>query len=141
MPDPVTLLTASAIANLAFPEFIKSGAGKVAKKLTAETIAKLNELRKIIVHKLRGKDPELDRALTDAEKGNVKAIATVSEHLESVMKDETFAQQMQSLAQQIQQDIDIQQGAGGEVWNVIGKAEKMYLRIIKHRLLKIAMVT
>ena len=124
MTDPVTILTASEIADLAFREFIKSGAGEVAKKFSAEAIAKLNELRKIIVQKLQGKDAKLDVALTGAEKGDVQAIATVGEHLESAMQDEAFAQQVQSLAQQIQQDIDIQQGAGGEVWNVIGKAEK-----------------
>jgi hypothetical protein len=124
MTDPVTIFTASAIADLAFREFIKSGAGEVAKKFSTEAIAKMNELRKIIVHKLQGKDAKLDLALTSAEKGDVKAIATVGEHLESAMQDEAFAQAVQSLAQQIQQDIDIQQGAGGEVWNVIGKAEK-----------------
>jgi len=124
MTDPITIFTASAIADLAFREFIKSGAGEVAKKFSAEAIAKMNDLRKMIVHKLRGKDEKLNMALTEAEKGDLKAIATVGEYLESAMQDETFAQQVQSLAQQIQQDIDIQQGAGGEVWNVIGKAEK-----------------
>jgi hypothetical protein len=124
MTDPITIFTASAIADLAFREFIKSGAGEVAKKFSAEAIAKMNELRKMIVHKLRGQDETLDMALTGAEKGDLKAIATVGEHLESAMQDEAFAQVVRSLAQQIQQDIDIQQGAGGEVWNVIGKAEK-----------------
>ena len=124
MADPITIFTASAIADLAFREFIKSGAGEVAKKFSAEAIAKMNDLRKMIVHKLRGKDEKLDTALTEAEKGDVTAIKTVSEHLKSAMQDEAFAQAVQSLAQQIQQDIDIQQGAGGEVWNVIGKAEK-----------------
>jgi hypothetical protein len=124
MTDPITIFTASAIADLAFREFIKSGAGEVAKKFSAEAIAKMNDLRKMIVHKLRGKDEKLDTALTEAEKGDLTAIATVGEHLESAMQDEAFAQAVQSLAQQIQQDIDIQQGAGGEVWNVIGKAEK-----------------
>jgi hypothetical protein len=124
MADPITIFTANAIANLAFQEFIKSGAGEVAKKFSAGAIAKINELRKMIVHKLQGKDEKLNMALTEAEKGDLKAITTVGEHLESAMQDETFAQAVQSLAQQIQQDIDIQQGAGGEVWNVIGKAEK-----------------
>jgi hypothetical protein len=32
MTDPVTALTASAIASLAFQEFVKSGAGYLAKK-------------------------------------------------------------------------------------------------------------
>ena len=48
MTDPVTIFTASAIADLAFREFIKSGAGEVAKKFTAEAIAKMNDLRKMI---------------------------------------------------------------------------------------------
>jgi Skp family chaperone for outer membrane proteins len=124
MADPITIFTASAIANLAFQEFIKSGAGEVAKKFSAGAIAKINDLRKMIVHKLQGKDEKLDTALTSAEKGDLKAIATVGKYLESAMQDEAFAQAVQSLAQQIQQDIDIQQGTGGEVWNVIGKAEK-----------------
>lgn len=34
MPEPITTLTASAIATLAFQEFIKSGAGELAKKFT-----------------------------------------------------------------------------------------------------------
>jgi len=114
MTDPVTIFTPSAIADLAFREFIKSGAGEVAKKFSAEATAKMNDLRKMIVHKLRGKDKKLDTALTEAEKGDLKAIATVGEHLESAMQDETFAQAVRSLAQQIQQDIDIQQGAGGK---------------------------
>jgi ATP-dependent 26S proteasome regulatory subunit len=46
MPDPVTL-TASAIATLAFQEFIKSGAGELAKKFTGEAIAKMGQLRSL----------------------------------------------------------------------------------------------
>jgi hypothetical protein len=136
MTDPITILTASAIADLAFREFIKSGAGEVAKKFSAGAIAKTNDLRKMIVHKLQGKDEKLDTALTEAEKGDLTAIATVGEHLESAMQDEAFAQAVQSLAQQIQQDIDIQQGAGGEVWNVIGKAEKNVFKDNKAPIIK-----
>jgi hypothetical protein len=44
MEDPITTLTASAILvpwgyTLAFQEFIKSGAGELAKKFTGEAIA------------------------------------------------------------------------------------------------------
>jgi hypothetical protein len=63
MADPITILTASAIANLAFQEFIKSGAGELAKKFTVEAIAKMDELRKMIVEKLRGKSQRVDEAL------------------------------------------------------------------------------
>ncbi|WP_013325062.1 hypothetical protein [Gloeothece verrucosa] len=124
MPDPITTLTASAITTLAFQELIKSGAGELGKKFTGQVIAKIEELRQKIVNKLRGKDKKLDQALLEAQKGDPQAIATVSQHLDQEMKDAAFAQELRTLAQQIQQDIDIQQGAGSEVWNVIGKAEK-----------------
>ena len=123
MSDPITL-TAGAIATLAFQEFIKSSAGELAKKFSSEAITKLKDLRKKIVDKLWGKNDKLDAALIGVEKGDANAIPTISEYLGHAMKDETFAQEVRSLAQQIQQDIDIQQGTGGEVWNVIGKAEK-----------------
>jgi hypothetical protein len=42
MTDPIT---ASAIATLAFQEFIKSGAGELAKKFTGEAITKIGQLR------------------------------------------------------------------------------------------------
>lgn len=54
MTDLVTTLTASAIASLAFQEFIKSGAGELAKKFTTEAIAKMDDLRKLLWARLRG---------------------------------------------------------------------------------------
>jgi hypothetical protein len=48
MPDPITL-TASAIASLAFQEFIKSGAGKLAKKFTGEVIVMMGQFRQLIL--------------------------------------------------------------------------------------------
>jgi hypothetical protein len=57
MTDPFTVITASTIANLAFQEFIKSGSGELAKKFTTEAIAKMDELRKTILNKLRGTSP------------------------------------------------------------------------------------
>jgi hypothetical protein len=56
MTDPITL-TVSAIASLAFQEFIKSGAGELAKKFTGEAIAKMGQLRELIWNRLRGKPP------------------------------------------------------------------------------------
>jgi hypothetical protein len=46
MTDPI-MLTASAIASLAFQKFIKSGAGELAKKFTGEAIAKMGQLREL----------------------------------------------------------------------------------------------
>ena len=124
MTEPITTLTASAIATLAFQEFMKSSAGELAKKFTTEAIAKIDELRRRIVGRLKGKNEKLDAALAAAEQGKEEAISTVAEYLEMAMKDQAFAEEISGLAQEIQQDIDIKQGSGGEVWNVIGKAER-----------------
>jgi hypothetical protein len=64
MAGPITTLTASAIATLAFQEFVKSGAGELAKKFTAEAMltpptAKVGQLRELIWNQLKGKYPNL----------------------------------------------------------------------------------
>ncbi|NER82119.1 MAG: GUN4 domain-containing protein [Leptolyngbya sp. SIO1D8] len=103
MADPITL-TASTIANLAFQEFIKSGAGEMAKKLTEGVGNKISELRKRIVKKLLGENEHLDVALAKAEEGDSRGIAIVAEHLGMAMKkDDTFAQEIRTLAQPIYQ--------------------------------------
>jgi hypothetical protein len=85
MADPVTALTASAIlvprgfanASLAFQEFVKSGAGDLAKRFTGEAIslgeryanAKMDELQKKILVKLKGK-PKAETAIAAFEQGS-----------------------------------------------------------------------
>jgi hypothetical protein len=77
MAEPITL-TASAITTLAFQEFIKSGAGELAKKFTGEAIAKMGQLRELIRNRLRGKHPAaeqaLERAIAGEQEGNREAL-------------------------------------------------------------------
>jgi hypothetical protein len=102
MPDPVTTtLTASAIATLAFQEFIKSGSGELAKKFTAEAIAKMGDLRKLLWARLRGKHVVAEDALQKAEAGDKTAIDTVGTLLGVEMLDPTFAAEVQAIAQEI----------------------------------------
>jgi len=102
MPEPVaTTLTASAIASLAFQEFIKSGAGELAKKFTAEAIAKMDDLRKLLCSRLRGKHAVAEEALQKAETGDKAAIETVGTLLGVEMLDLTFAAEVQAIAQEI----------------------------------------
>ncbi|MBD2124743.1 hypothetical protein [Trichocoleus sp. FACHB-262] len=102
MADPVTTtLTGSAIATLAFQEFIKSGAGELAKKFSAEAIAKMSELRKKIWDRLRGKHPAAEDALAKAETGDKTAIETVGTLLGVEMLDPTFAAEVRAIAQEI----------------------------------------
>jgi hypothetical protein len=68
MTEPLTL-TASAIAALAFQEFIKSGAGELAKKFTGEAMAKMGQLRELIWNRLTGKRLAAEIALVKAKVG------------------------------------------------------------------------
>jgi hypothetical protein len=102
MPDPVTTtLTASAIATLAFQEFIKSGAGELAKKFTTEAIARMGDLRKLLWARLRGKHVVAEEALQKAEAGNKASIDTVGTLLGVEMLDPIFAAEVQAIAQEI----------------------------------------
>lgn len=102
MTDPVTAITAGAIAQLAFNEFIKSSAGEAAKKLTGEALAKANELRQLIWAKLRGSD-RAETALAEVEKeGTPAALDKVTKLLDVEMALEPeFANQVRQVAQQI----------------------------------------
>jgi hypothetical protein len=102
MSDPVTTpLTASAIATLAFQEFIKSGAGELAKKFTGEAIAKMGDLRQLLWARLRGKHVVAEEALQKAYAGDKAAIETVGTLLGVEMLDPTFASEVQAIAQEI----------------------------------------
>lgn len=102
MADPVTTITASAIATLAFQKFIESGAGELAKKFTGAAIVKMDELRQKLWDKLRGKAPRVDEALVQVERGDRAALATITRNLDVVMDEyPDFAREVQALAQEI----------------------------------------
>ena len=99
--EPLTTLTATAIANLAFQEFIKSGAGELAKKFTAESIAKINDLRELIWQKLQG-NPDAVAAIEQAKNGSEEVLSELATDLKRAMdKDLEFASQVQVIAQEI----------------------------------------
>jgi hypothetical protein len=102
MAEPVTALTASALATLAFQKFLESGVGELAKKFTGAAISKMDELRQKIWDKLRGKSPRVDEALTQVEQGDRAALETIARHLDVAMdEDPDFAREVQVIAQEI----------------------------------------
>jgi Tetratricopeptide repeat len=105
MPEPIATLTASMIATLAFQEFVKSGAGELAKKFTAEAIAKMGDLRKLIWSKLKG-NPDAEESLRKVEAGSEAEVSDVATYLKSVMgKDQEFAAQVQAIATDLRRGI------------------------------------
>jgi hypothetical protein len=101
MTDPVTALTASAIASLAFQEFVKSGAGDLAKRFTGEAIAKMDELRQKILVKLKGK-PKAEKAIAAVEQGSKTDLDRLAVYLQDEMEDDPqFADDVRILANEI----------------------------------------
>jgi hypothetical protein len=99
--EPITTLTAGAIASLAFQEFVKSGAGDLAKRFNGRAIAQMGQLQELIRNKLKG-NPASEEALENVQAGAEEEVSDVATYLKSVMKsDQEFAGQVQEIAQEI----------------------------------------
>lgn len=94
MIDPASI-AASAIAKLAFDEFVKSGAGEVAKEL-------VKNLRERIKAKFQGNE-RATAALAEVEQnGSEAALEKVSNYLNTEMLEEKdFADEVRQMAHQI----------------------------------------
>jgi hypothetical protein len=102
--DPLTL-TAGAIAKLAFDEFVKSGAGELAKKSVGGAI---DRLRSTIKTRFQGNKKAETAIATLETPGDLAPIADkeaaltkLSVYLEDEMDDAPFAENLQQLAQQV----------------------------------------
>ena len=103
MTDPVTTIGAGVIVNLAFQEFLKSGAGELAKRFTTAAIEKMGEVRKAIANRLRGKNAVAEQALAAAEAGDEVALENLSTFVGAEMlSDPAFAGELRAIAQEIQ---------------------------------------
>lgn len=105
MMEPVTTATAIAAAKLvelAFNEFIKSGAGEIAKKTVGGAIDLVKNLRDKIKAKFQGNE-RAEKALAEVEKeGNSAALDKVTKYLDLELdEDEAFATEVRQIAQQI----------------------------------------
>lgn len=100
--EPTTTLVAGTIAGLAFNEFIKSGAGELAKKSVGGAIDLVKNLRDRIQTKFRGNE-RAETALAEVEKqGTQAALEKVTKYLDiEMMEDEAFATEVRQVAQQI----------------------------------------
>lgn len=99
--EPTTALAASTIAGIAFNEFIKSGAGELAKKSLGSAIDLVQNLRERIRAKFQG-NGRAETALVEVEQGNLAALEKVTKYLDiEMMEDEAFATQVRQMAQQI----------------------------------------
>ncbi|MBD0266380.1 MAG: hypothetical protein ICV78_27775 [Tolypothrix sp. Co-bin9] len=113
--EPVTL-TAAAIATLVFTKAIE----KTVEKLTESTLNKLKALREKIWQKFQG-NQKLETYLTKAQAGSKADVDLLAAHLQVAMDtDPKFAQEVQKLAEEINQEINIGKIEGRNVQNVYG---------------------
>lgn len=90
------------IVSMALKEFIKSGAGEIAKKSLTGTVQLSRKLHEKIANRFKGR-PEAENALTKAERsGEISSFKEVIKYLDVEMKqDQAFAEGLQQLAQKI----------------------------------------
>ncbi len=117
-------LTAAAIITLLSNKFIE----KVTDKLSEAGSQKLNQLRQLIWQKVRGQD-KVENALKQVEQGSESEsdVKPVAAFLETAMsKYPEFGQQVQTLAQQINQEINMEMPHAKGVQNNFGGRNHQY---------------
>lgn len=101
--EPATL-TATAIATLALTKFLEGSAGKAAEKFTEAAFVKMDDLRKQIWAKLRGRPrvEEVKAAVETQKQISEAQINQLAAYLQVAMdEDPQFAKQIQALAHEI----------------------------------------
>jgi hypothetical protein len=99
--EPITAIAAAKIAEIAFQEFAKSGAGELAKKSVGGAIDLIKNLRDKIKAKFQGNE-RVEKALAEVEQGNSEALGKVAKYLDIEFdEDQSFAKDVRQIAQQI----------------------------------------
>lgn len=100
--EPISTLAAVKIAEIAFNEFIKSGAGEAAKKSVDGAIELVKGLQNRIRAKFQG-NTRVESALAEVEQqGSQEALEKVARYLDiEMLEDKRFAVEVQQLAHQI----------------------------------------
>ncbi|MEO0435011.1 MAG: hypothetical protein AAF151_25330 [Cyanobacteria bacterium J06656_5] len=115
MTDP---LTAASIATLIFTTAVSKLTESLTEDARQQLGQKLQALKQLIGSKFHGK---AKAALARADQGDDTDRETVTNHLGVAMDgDDDFAQQVQELAQGIQQLTSIDQAQGQNIQNVFG---------------------
>jgi phosphoribosylformylglycinamidine (FGAM) synthase PurS component len=99
MTEPITAVT---IAALAFNEFIKAGAGELAKKSISGGVEGVKKLRDYLKSKFVGNERATDAIAELEQHGTEAALTKVTKYLDlEMVEDEAFAHDVRQLAQQI----------------------------------------
>ncbi len=113
--EPLTL-TAAGIATLVFTKAIET----TVEKATESVLKKLEQLRQKIVQKFQGQ-PKVEAALTKVQQGSKEDLNVVAAYLQVAMDtDAQFAEEVKTLATEINQEINIGKVEGKNVQNVYG---------------------
>jgi hypothetical protein len=109
-------LTAGVIVTLAFTKVFET----TIEKFTEAALAKMDRLRQRIWDKLQG-NPKVQNAIAAVEQGSKADLERVAAYLQVEMnEDDNFAQEVETLAREIQQEINIGKLQAQPIQNVYG---------------------
>jgi metal-responsive CopG/Arc/MetJ family transcriptional regulator len=114
MTEPFVAITTREIIKLAFSEFIKSSAGEAAKEMTREALSKAGDLRQRIISWFKDKrNTRAESAILEIQQqGSLESFHKLVMYLDEDMKKEpSLAQELQHLAQQVNNLSIVSQGS------------------------------
>ena len=130
MIETITLALATPIAKAILDKFYEGVGSKLGEKaveaLPQVVKDRVTKLSQLVWDRCLKRQPGSDAVLNAAVQGSKPDQEKITSHIHKELDaDPRFCADVKKLADEIHQDIQIDQGDGSEVWNVMGgKAEK-----------------
>jgi hypothetical protein len=129
MLDPITLALATPIAKIIFDKFYEGTGSKLGEKAVELAAAPIQKLGQLIWGRCLQRADDATQAaklLQSAADGSTEAQKKLEIGVNQVLDaDPALRTEAETIAKEINQQIQIGEMSGGEVWNVFGgKAEK-----------------
>ena len=117
MTDPIT---ATVIATIAFTKLTETLSEKLGESVYLQVSRQVKTLRELIAKRFTGND-KAEVALAKAENGSEDGVADVAKILQPVIEaDPVYGEELKTLTQEIQQQINIESMSGEQIQNNYG---------------------
>jgi hypothetical protein len=126
--EPITTAASLLLSKIVLDKFYEGVSSKLGEKVVEKAIAPIEALGKFVWGRCvkLAKDPKkATEVLQAAANGSETAKQSIVAGVDSILNNDEVAAEVQKLAAEVYQVINIDEMSGGEIWNVFGgKAEK-----------------